>query len=35
MVAKREGVRGGMEWEVGGRRCKLLYGMDKQQGPTV
>ena len=24
-VAKREGVGGGMEWEVGVSRCKLLY----------
>ena len=25
MVAKEEGVGGGMEWEVGVSRCKLLY----------
>ena len=25
MVAKSEGVGGGMEWEVGVSRCKLLY----------
>ena len=25
MAAKGEGVRGGMEWEVGLSRCKLLY----------
>ena len=25
MVAKGEGVGGGMEWEVGVSRCKLLY----------
>ena len=25
MVAKGEGVRGGMEWEFGVSRCKLLY----------
>ena len=25
MVAKREGAGGGMEWEVGVSRCKLLY----------
>ena len=24
-VAKREGFGEGMEWEVGGNRCKLLY----------
>ena len=25
LVAKGEGVGGGMEWEVGVSRCKLLY----------
>ena len=25
MVAKKEGAGGGMEWEVGTSRCKLLY----------
>ena len=25
MVAKGEGVGGGMDWEVGVSRCKLLY----------
>ena len=25
VVAKQEGVGGGMEWEVGVSRCKLLY----------
>ena len=25
MVAKEEGVEGGMEWEVGVSRCKPLY----------
>ena len=25
MVAKGEGVGGGLEWEVGLSRCKLLY----------
>ena len=25
MVAKGKGVGGGMEWEVGVSRCKLLY----------
>ena len=25
VVAKEEGVRGGMQWEVGVSRCKLLY----------
>ena len=25
MVAKGEGVGGGMEWEAGVSRCKLLY----------
>ena len=25
VVAKRAGVGGGMEWEVGVSRCKLLY----------
>ena len=25
MAAKGEGVGGGMEWEVGVSRCKLLY----------
>ena len=25
MVAKGEGVGGGMEWEVGVSKCKLLY----------
>ena len=25
VVAKREGVGGGMEWQVGVSRCKLLY----------
>ena len=25
MVAKGEGVGGGMEWEVGVSRCELLY----------
>ena len=25
VVAKREGVGGGMEWEFGISRCKLLY----------
>ena len=35
MAAKGEGRGGGMEWEVGVSRYRLLYGMDKQQGPTV
>ena len=36
VVAKEERVEGGLEWEVGVSRCKLLYiRMDKQQGPTV
>ena len=35
MVAKGEGVGDGMEWEFGVSRCKLLYRMDKQQGPTI
>ena len=30
-----EGVGGRMEWEFGTSRCKLIYRMDKQQGPTV
>ena len=25
VVAKGEGIKGGMEWEVGVSRCKLLY----------
>ena len=25
VVAKGEGTGGGMEWHVGGSRCKLLY----------
>ena len=25
MVAKAEGAKGGMEWEIGVNRCKLLY----------
>ena len=25
MVARGEGVEGGMEWEAGVSRCKLLY----------
>ena len=25
MVAKGEGVEGGMEWKFGASRCKLLY----------
>ena len=25
VVAKEEGVGGGMEWEAEGSRCKLLY----------
>ena len=25
MVAKLEGAGGGMDWEVGDNRCKLLY----------
>ena len=25
MVAKRKGIGGGMEWETGVSRCKLLY----------
>ena len=35
MVANGEGIEGGMEWEVGVSRCKLLYRMDKKQGPTI
>ena len=36
MVAKEEGGGGGMDWEFGISRCKLLYiELDKQQGPTV
>ena len=30
VVAKGEGLGGGMEWKVG-----VIYGMDKQHGPTV
>ena len=29
------GCQGGMDWEFGISRCKLLYIMNKQQGPTV
>ena len=29
------GERGGMDWEFGISRYKLLYIEDKQQGPTV
>ena len=35
MVAKGERDGGGMGWEVEVSRCKLICGMDKQQGPTV
>ena len=28
-------LKGGMDWEFGISRCKLLYRMDKQSGPTV
>ena len=34
VVAKRKGVAGGIEWEVGVSRYKLLHRVDKQ-GPTV
>ena len=34
LIAKREGVGGGMNWEVGVSRYKLLY-MNKQQGPRL
>ena len=35
VVAKAGRVRGGMDWEFGISRCKLLYRMDKQQVPVV
>ena len=35
MVAKGVGIRGGKEWEFGISRGKLIYKMDKQQGPTI
>ena len=34
VVAKRKGVAGGIEWEVGVSRYKLFHRVDKQ-GPTV
>ena len=36
VVTKGEGVGGGMDWEFGISRCKLLiYRTDKQQGPNI
>ena len=35
VVAKGDGGGGGMDWEFGVHRCKLIYRMDKQQGPIV
>ena len=35
VVAKGEGGGGGKNWEFGISRYKLVYRMDKQQGPTV
>ena len=29
------GGGGGMDWEFGISRCKLIYRMDRQQGPTI
>lgn len=34
VIAKGEGVGGGMNWEVGVSRCRLLY-VNKQQGPRL
>ena len=34
-VNKKIFLGGWMEWEFGVSRCKLLYIMNKQQGPTV
>jgi len=34
VVAKRKGVAGGIEWEVGVSRYNLLHRVDRQ-GPTV
>ena len=31
----RGGGREGKNWELGIRRCKLIYRMDKQEVPTV
>ena len=35
MVAMRERRQGEMDSEFGMSRCKVLYIMDKQQGPAV
>lgn len=35
VVAQGEGLGEGMEWEVEVSRCKAVYGMDKQQCPTI
>ena len=35
LVVAKGRVRGGMDWEFGISRCKLLYRMDKQQVPVV
>ena len=36
VVAKGEGVREGVEWEVGTSRYKtVIHGGNKQQGPTA
>ena len=35
MIAKAEGIEGGMERNVGVSRCKLLCRMNKKQGPTI
>ena len=35
VVAKVEEGRGGMDWEFGISRHKLIYKMDKQQGPIL
>ena len=35
VVARGRGGGGGMDWEFGISRCKLIYRMDEQRGPAV
>ena len=35
LAAKGKADEGRMEWEFGVSRCKLIYMMNKQQGPVV
>ena len=35
VVARAGGGRRGLGWEFGISRCKLIFRMDKQQGPPV